>query len=270
MKRLLTSALLCLTLMVGLVIPAMAADGSAVIKRVVDSGELRVGMSGNQPPFVVKSKDGNLIGYEVDLANMLAEAMGAEAKIVEKPFGQLLTALEKGEVDVVMSGMTMTPARNARVAFVGPYIVSGKSILTKDSTVAAMQEAEQLDNSSVSLVALENSTSQKWVERLMPSAKLVTASNYDDAVNMVIDDKVSAMVADMPICAISVLRHKDKGLVMTAEPLSIEPIGIALAPGDSLLLNMVENYLGALEILGVFDALENKWFGDASWMINIP
>ena len=270
MKRLLTCVFLCLTLMVGLTIPLSAADGSAVITRIVDSGELRVGMSGNQPPFVVKSKDGSLIGYEVDLANMLADAMGAEVKIVEKPFGQLLTALENGEVDVVMSGMTMTPRRNARAAFVGPYIVSGKSILTKDSTVAAIREAGEMNKSDITLVALENSTSQRWVEKLMPQAKLVTVADYDAAVDMVINDKVTAMVADMPICAISVLRHGDKGLVTTTEPLSIEPIGIALAPGDSLLLNMVENYLGALEVVGVLEALENKWFGDASWMINVP
>jgi polar amino acid transport system substrate-binding protein len=269
MRRLLTSALLCLILVIGLTIPALA-QGSATIKRVVDSGELRVGMSGTQPPFSVKSKDGKLIGYEVDLANMLADAMGAKAKIVEMPFGKLLDSRETGEVDVVMSGMTMTPRRNARVAFVGPYIVSGKSILTKDSTIAALKEAEELDKSSISLVALENSTSQRWVERLMPAAKLVTVSNYDDGVNMVLEDKVTAMVADMPIAAISVMRHQDKGLVTTVEPLSIEPIGIALAPGDSLLLNMVENYLGALEVLGVFDKLEDKWFGDASWMINVP
>ena len=269
MRRMFTNVVLCLAVLAGFAIP-VCAQGSATIKRVVDSGELRVGMSGSQPPFSVKSKEGKLIGYEVDLANMLAEAMGAEAKFVEIPFGKLLDALENGEVDVVMSGMTMTPRRNARVAFVGPYIVSGKSILTKDSTLAAMDEAEELDKSTISLVTLENSTSQKWVERLMPSAKLVTAANYDDAVNMVLEDKVTAMVADMPICAISVMRHQDKGLVTTVEPLSIEPIGIALAPGDSLLLNMVENYLGALEVLGVFDALEDKWFGDASWMINVP
>ena len=152
MRRLLTSALLCLVLVIGLTIPALA-QGSATIKRVVDSGELRVGMSGTQPPFSVKSKEGKLIGYEVDLANMLADAMGAKAKIVEIPFGKLLDSLENGEVDVVMSGMTMTPRRNARVAFVGPYIVSGKSILTKDSTLAALEEAEELDKSSISLVA---------------------------------------------------------------------------------------------------------------------
>jgi polar amino acid transport system substrate-binding protein len=54
------------------------------------------------------------------------------------------------------------------------------------------------------------------------------------------------------------------------QPLTIEPIGIALAPGDSLLLNMVENYLGALEAMGILEELEKKWFDDASWLLQLP
>ena len=168
---------------------------------------------------------------------MLANAMGVELKIVQKPFGQLLSALEAGEVDAVMSGMTMTPKRNLKAAFVGPYVLSGKSILTKDKTVAAIQEVGAIDKAGITLAALENSTSQKFVETLMPKAKLVTTADYDSAVKMVLEDKATAMVADYPICALSVLQHKDQGLVTLTEPLTIEPIGIAIAPGDSLLLN---------------------------------
>jgi polar amino acid transport system substrate-binding protein len=269
MIRAFVSLLVSLTLLLG-ASGAALAEGSSVLSRIVNSGELRVGMSGSQPPFTVKSKEGKLIGYEVDLARLLANAMGVEVKFLEKPFPELLSALEKGEVDVVMSGMTMTPARNLKAAFVGPYIVSGKSILTKSKTLAAIQEAEEIDQSSISLAALENSTSQKFVQRLIPKAKLVTTKDYDEAVQLVLDDKVNALVADFPICALSVLRHPDKGLSTLVTPLTIEPIGIALPPGDALLINMVENYLGALQVTGILDRLEAHWFQDGSWLIQIP
>ena len=99
---------------------AFAAEDAPVLSRIVKAGEFRVGVSGNQPPFVVKSKSGELIGYEIDVANLLANAMNVELTLVEKTFAELLPALEAGEVDAVMSGMTMTPERNLRVAFVGP------------------------------------------------------------------------------------------------------------------------------------------------------
>ena len=249
---------------------AFAAENAPVLSRIVKSGEFRVGVSGSQPPFVVKAKSGELIGFEIDVAKLLAKAMGVKLTLVERPFAELLPALEAGDVDAVMSGMTMTPERNLRVAFVGPYIVSGKSILTKSSTLAAIQETEDIDQSQVKLVALKGSTSQKFVERVLPKAKFTAVDDYDQAVAAVLGGGADAMVADFPICALTMLRYPDAGLATLAKPLTIEPIGMALPAGDSLLLNMVENYLGALEAIGLLEELETRWFDDGSWLIQIP
>ena len=270
MKRTWMSLLLCVALVMASVVPAAVAQDAPVLNRIVKNNQLRVGMSGGQPPFSVKSKDGELIGYEVDVAKLLANAMGVELEIVQKPFAELLGALSSGEVDVVMSGMTMTPERNLKAAFVGPYIVSGKSILTKDKNLAQADEAEDIDMASVKIVALEGSTSQKFAEAFMSKAQLVATKDYDTAVQMILNDEATAMVADYPVCALSVMRHGDKGLVTLSEPLTIEPIGIAISPGDSLLLNFIENYLGALEVVGVLSELEAKWFKDGGWLINLP
>jgi polar amino acid transport system substrate-binding protein len=249
---------------------ATAAESAPVLSRIIDSGTFRVGMSGDQPPFAVVSKDGKLIGYEVDLANLLADAMGVKLEIVQKPFGDLLGALEKGEFDAIMSGMTMTPKRNLKAAFVGPYIVSGKSILTKSATLAALKEASEIDSTSIKVVALKGSTSEKFVQNALARTTFIPVDDYDTGVQMVIDGKADALVADFPICALTQMRFPDAGLATLSEPLTIEPIGIALAPGDSLFLNMVTNYLSALEGIGLLDALEKKWFEDGGWLIQLP
>ena len=117
------------------------AASSPVLDRIASNGVLKVGMSGDQAPMNAKSRSGQLIGLEVDLANILASAMGVRAELVVKPFPELLPALKAGEVDVVMSGMTITADRSADFSFVGPYTLSGKSILTKSRTLAASDEA---------------------------------------------------------------------------------------------------------------------------------
>lgn len=246
------------------------ATASPVLSRIVKSGELRVGMSGNQPPLNVKSRSGEIIGLEVDLAMLLADSMGVTVKLVTKPFSELLGALKAGEVDLVMSGMTITPERNLEAAFVGPYFVSGKSILTKSAKLAAIDEKSGIDDSSISLAALKASTSQRFVEVLVPKATLVTVEDYDEGVKLVLDDKVDALVADYPICVLSVLRHPDHGLATLASPLTIEPIGIALPANDALLVNLVQNYLAALQGTGALDALRARWFEDASWLDQLP
>ena len=68
---------------------------------------------------------------------------------------------------------------------------------------------------------------------------------------------------------ITVLKHQGKDLVTTEQPLTIEPIGMALPPGDPQFLNLVQNYLASLELSGTLQLLEKKWFNDGAWMLNV-
>ena len=246
------------------------AGNRGTLARIVETGELRVGTSGDQPPFTALSKEGTLMGYEVTLAEYLAEAMGVKLKLVRKPFAELLPALQNRDVDIVMSGLTITPERNVKFVFVGPYIVSGKSILTKAKRMDALDEVDEINSSFVTVVALKNSTSQRFAEVNMPRAKLVKAADYQAAVKMVLDGKADLMVADYPICAISMLRHPKAGLAILDEPLTLEPIGVALPADAFQMYNLIENFLGALQMTGVLQKLEQEWFESGDWLIRLP
>jgi polar amino acid transport system substrate-binding protein len=269
MKRIVCAVFLVTIMLAG--VPAVqAGDHAPVLSKIIESGKLRVGTSGTQPPYTVVSKAGDVIGFEMDLAEFLADAMGVELVIVQKPFNELLAALEKGEVDMVMSGMTMTPERNLKAFFVGPYHVTGKSVLTTSAKLAAVEDAEELDVAKLRFAAMKGSTSEFFVKDAMPKAQLVATEDYDQAIAKLLADEVDAVVADFPKLAITALRHPDKGFAVGTRPLSIEPIGVALPAGDALLANLVENYLGALEDVGVLDELDEIWFEDGSWLVRIP
>ena len=247
-----------------------SASASPVIDRIQQRGELVVGMAGNMPPLNMTTKEGELIGYEVDLARAMAGAMGVKARMKVIPFAELLPALQSGKIDLILSNMTITPGRNLKVAFVGPYFTSGKAFLTKIKTIAMADEAADINAKNTKLVALKGSTSQAFVEKAIPNATLVTANDYDAAVKMVLEDKVHAMVADYPICVVSVFRHPDKGLLSVVTPLTYEPIGVGVPAGDPLLVNWVENFMGIAEKVGLFEALKEKWLLKADWLHRLP
>jgi polar amino acid transport system substrate-binding protein len=240
------------------------------LQGILESGELRVGLSGNQPPLNMKNKRGEIIGLEVDLLEALAQSMGLEVRLVPMPFADLLPALEKGDVDLVVSGMTITPSRNARVAFVGPYVISGKSLLTKSRKIANVESTVALDLPNRTYAALRGSTSEAFVKTNLPRAKLVATADYDAAVQMVIGDEVDALVADYPICALSVLRHPEADLSMLVTPFTVEPLGIALPADDHLFVNLMENYLTTLDGTGLLTQLKAKWFSDGAWVSELP
>jgi len=237
-----------------------------VLDRILQRGELVVGTAGSMPPLNMTTKEGKIIGLEADLARYMANAMDVKLRFEAMPFSELLAALEAGKVDVILSGMTITPERNLKVAFVGPYFISGKAFLTKKKTIASVKSASGINSPDNTLAALKGSTSQFFVEDVAPMAKLVTTKDYDEAVDLVLQDKVDALVADYPICVVSVLRYPDKGLISLITPLTYEPIGIAMPANDPHLVNWVENFLNAVGGSGALNELGDRWFKDRSWL----
>lgn len=247
-----------------------AAFAGETLERVVDFQVLKVGMSGNQPPMTMTNREGGLMGFDVDLATALAMAMNVKLEIRQMPFGELLDALEKNKVDMVLSNVSITPERTERVSFVGPYMMSGMSILTKNSVLGDITSTDEINRADLKLIALANSTHASFVKNVAPDAKLIEAASYDEAVAMLIDGKADAMVADMTQCILAVLRFPDAGLVTLDQPLTVEPVGIAVSRNDPQFFNLVDNFLRAYEKTGVLTELRKKWFEDDAWVAALP
>lgn len=248
----------------------VASADSPVLDRIIDKGELRIGMSGNQPPFNAKSRTGQMIGFDVDLAGALAGAMGVKLNIVNKPFADLIQAMNDGKVDMVISGVSITPERARQVSFVGPYMLSGPSILTRDSVLAKVQNAQEFNKSHLEMAVLGNSTSEAFVKRHMPEAKIIVVKDYDEGVEKVMKGSVDALVADMNICKLSAMRYPDAGLMTLNRPMAIEPIGIAVPANDEQFKSLVENYISTFERAGLVNQIRKKWLEDGSWVAALP
>ncbi len=243
---------------------------SGRLQSILESRELRVGLSANQPPLNMRNRQGDIIGFEVDLIERLAESMGLVVRYEAMPFAELLGALERDEVDLVISGVTITPDRNANVAFAGPYFISGKSLLTKSEEIANVEDGRALDVPSRTYAALDGSTSERFARDVAPTATIVATRDYDSAIQMVIQDEVDALIADYPICGLSVLRNPEAGLSALVTPFTMEPLGIALPADDFLFVNLVQNYLTMLENTGILIQLKVKWFSDGAWVSELP
>jgi len=266
MKKTLTILTLTAVLAMFLVSPAIAGS---TLDRIQKKGELVVGLTGTQPPLNATTKDGKIIGLEGDLARLMAAGMGVEVKFVKKPFNKLLPALESGMVDVIMSSMTMTPKRNLNVAFVGPYYVSGKGILTKYEHIGKLQGPSGLNTPEYKVVALKDSTSEAFAKGAAPKATLITVGSYKEGLDKLMNNEVHALIADYPYCAVSAFRYQSKGLTAGESRLTFEPIGITM-PEDTLLINWTTNFLNALQASGTLEGITKKWFTDGSWLKELP
>jgi polar amino acid transport system substrate-binding protein len=247
-----------------------SSSTAPVLARIEKRGELVVGTAASMPPLNMTTKDGRIIGLDIDLANYLADSADVKLRIEKMLFKDLLPALEAGKVDMVISGMTITAERNARVAFVGPYYISGKGVLTSVATLSSITSPDDLDKKEFKLTALAGSTSERFVKIQMPEATYMPAADYDAGVQMVIDGTVDAMIADHPICIISVARYPQHDLFTIVSPFTYEPLGIALPAGDPLFVNLVDNLLNSVEGSGALDRARRYWFGQGEWFDQLP
>ena len=244
-----------------------AVSSSPVLDRIQKSGKLVLGTSGNMPLMSEKTPTGEVIGYDIDLANAMATSMGVELETKIIPFDQLLSALNEGKVDVVLSNMTMTVGRNMQAAFVGPYFVSGKCLITKEPDMAKANKAEDIKASDITMAVIKGTTSETFVKKLLPDLKRLAVDNVDQGADKVATGKAKAMLTDFPICLSVMKRYPDQGFQSVVSLLTYEPIGIAVAANDPLFTNLIENFLVRAESVGVMEVLNLKWFGSAQLSI---
>jgi len=235
-----------------------------VISKVKSSGELVLGTSGTMTPMTRSIDDGDTaIGFDVDLANIMATALNAKLVIKVMPFKELIPALKKGEIDIIISNMTITPQRNMHVAFAGPYMTSGKCLVTKLSTLAAAKNAKEVDDTTKTLAVMKNTTSEIFVRTVLPHVKATAVESQEDAVKLVRMDKVQALMTDYPVCMSIIQSNPDAGFVAAFTKLTFEPIGIAVPAGDTHFLNWTNNFLQRATATGLLNVLGNKWLGEA-------
>ena len=246
--------------------PSFAGD---VIKRIQSRGALIVGTTGHYPPFSVKDKSGKFIGFDIDLATIMAKQLGVELKIKQMPISELFEAIDKGDIDLALAGITITPKRNLRVLFLGPYYVTGQSILGKKSIVTKIKSPEDMNRPDFTLVVAKNTTGEQVAKALVPKANIVSAKNMEEAFKMVLSGKAQALFADEPFCVVAAFRNQDRDLAVS-EPFTFEPLGVAMPETDLLWMNWVDNLLMKLNAVGELKKLKEYWFHSPEWMKSLP
>ncbi len=261
MNRLFRSAILALALALAAGCASVPTGGASTLAKVKQRGELILGTSGNMPAMSMADASGNVTGFDIDIARLMAQSMGVKLVTRVMPFADLLPALESGSVDVVISNVSITMERNTRVAFVGPYLKSGKCLVSKDETLAKAQKSQDLNTPATRLVVLRGSTSEAFARELIPNATILTVDDYGRAADMVKAGEAGALLSEFPICASTLKANPNAGFVALVPMLSYEPIGIALPPNDAQFINLGENFVRQLESTGLLEGLGDRWFG---------
>ena len=124
----------------------------STIEQVLQRGVLRVGMS-TFVPWAMKDKQGNLVGFEIDVAKRLAQDMGVKVEFVPTKWSGILPALLTGKFDIIIGGMGITPERNLKVNFSIPYDYTGMSIVASMKLAKGFKSLSDFNKPGVTIAA---------------------------------------------------------------------------------------------------------------------
>ena len=249
---------------------SVASFSQITLDSIYNKGKFVIGTTGTQPPYSMLQKDGStVIGYEIDIAQNLADALGVELEVKVMTFEELLPAVNSGKIDAAMSGITMTVSRNTGVVFVGPYSFTGKSLIVTKKTLKKINKTNQENIGELKVSALKGSTSETFVKEEFEGAQETFVGTLDEGIKAVQDGTTDAMVADYPTCVIAALKDEDRNLRYLEDPITSEPIGMALGTTDIRLINLVQNYIYFLDYSGELDDLEYKWYDEGAWLDSV-
>jgi polar amino acid transport system substrate-binding protein len=246
------------------------AAAGQVIDRIKTNGELVLGTPGDFPPFSVTSAQGDLIGFDISLARELAKFMGVNLRIVRLPFHELIPNLQSGTVDMIMSGLSITPKRNMEIAFIGPYGNSGQAFIGKTELTETLSEPLDLNQKGLKIAVLQDTTAVMTVRSVLPKTEVVYTQSLDQSLIMLLNGEIDGLISDYPYCKVAEFKYKDQGLTVFDKILSFEQLGIGIGADDPLFINLLTNYLNLLVGSGALRAMQEFWFKSSDWISSIP
>ena len=222
-----------------------------------DIQTLRVGFSPDDPPLCMES-EGEARGLEADFAAALAKELGCGLEMVPMGFGELIPALLDGRVDMLMSGLTVTPARAYKVRFCKPYLNNPLVAVTRAGWARSYGSASQILSVNASIGVLRHTYGETFVRKHCMRARVVSITDYDAVPEDFELNRYSLYVDDWT--AVQDLLAKHPGIMEAIPyPLQQQDIAWAVHPANAALLSAANAALDKWKANGVLDELLDRW-----------
>lgn len=245
---------------------AMALAGCAVpveedgktVESVASRSVLRVGLTPNYPP-VVDRIDGEFAGIEIDLANEAAKGLDKRFQFIELPFEQLIPALTSGEIDIIMSGMSITAEREQQIAFTEPYLHIGQMAITRVAEVQRLGSVTALLNAPITAGFEPGTTGETFVKTNMRNAKPMSVPSIDAAVEALRSRQIDVFIHDAPTAWRIGSDAAYQDLIGLYWPLTDEYLAWGVRKSDQELRAALSDQITKMTADGRLSRITRKW-----------
>ncbi|MGV0784427.1 glutamate ABC transporter substrate-binding protein [Mycolicibacterium peregrinum] len=235
-----------------------------------DSSKIVIGTKYDQPGLGQKKPDGTMSGFDVDVAKYVANELGyPEDKIEwkEAPSPQRETLIQNGQVEYIVGTYSISPARQEKVAFAGPYLVTGQSLLVR-ADENAITGAESLANNQ-KVCSVSGSTPAQRIKEKYPDVQLQLYDTYTLCIDALRNRGVDAVTTDEVILA-GYAAQTPGEFKIVGKPFSEERYGIGLKKDDTELRGKINDAIEKMINSGAWKEAFDKNLGPAGIQAPTP
>lgn len=248
-----------LPLVVAVLALATPASAQTRLDDILAHGVLRVGTTGDYPPFASRAADGSYSGLDIDAAQSLGAALGVRVEFVPTRWGDMAHDLDASAFDIAMGGVSVTLERQKKAYFSAPYLRDGKTPIARCADKDKYQTLAEIDRPDVTVIVNPGGTNEKFDRAHFHNAQI--AMHPD---NTTIFEALASGQGDLMITDASETRYQQKlhpGALCAIHP--DRPFDFAekayWMPRDEALKAFVDQWLHMTMENGTFAAEVTKW-----------
>jgi len=221
---------------------------------------LRIAVATNYPPLAFR-EDGVLKGIEVEFANELESALGRPVQLVETEWEQLIPSLRDGRVDVVMSGLSITPERQKHVDFCASYMQVGQMAMFHRRNQERARQPDAMNQRGVRVGFGKETTGELYARRELKRARLEGFDSVDSGVAALREGRLDYFLYDAPAVwrITGGFGSPEKEITSLFEPLTVEHLAWAVRKGDRSLRQTLNQVLARWKVDGTHTRVLSHW-----------
>jgi len=234
-------------------LPEEIAD--PLLRKIKEQGEIIVGTDATYPPMESIDEEGNFFGMDIDIAKEIASDLGVKVKFKNIIWEEVFAAVREGEVDMIISSITITLGRAETMSFSDPYFNAGQVIVIRTDKKEIIKGVEDLLGHTLGVQV--ETTSEEEAKKYTASTLVKSYENYDLAKEELLGGEIDAIIIDYPAAVGMVAEEKD--LQIMGAPFTQEFYGVATQKNQKALLSQINRTIRRLKREGKLKELEEKW-----------
>lgn len=239
-----------------------------VIEDILARGTIRIGVA-NFIPWTFEAKSGELDGFDIDVGKKIAEDMGVKAEFKVYVFEEIIPALRKGEIDLIATGLAITPSRALKINFTIPYMESGVGIATNTGLTKNIKSFSEMNKPAIVIAVVNDTLASEFGKILFDKAKMTVFASKDEAEAEVLKGNAHAYLASVPEVHFFALQNKSIIDLPIKKPLLASKAGLGVKKGEQEWLNFLNSWVTAREADRWLSSTYTHWFGTLDWVKDV-